>query len=174
MPFDFKNDDIEDNHYNFKYGYLDGVSPLKNDATNRPTVSYLYIDMGTTKYNFNQKDFGKRESKEYLKKMNKYAQTPLQDLIDNSEHEEHFRISTNLSKNEKELLKEHIGVPIKEENSPIIGHFALYTEKYEEGKKTKCPRIFFLVGEQAIMHVLFFDPYHEIHPMSESTKKNLK
>lgn len=175
MNLNFDNDDlddIEDNHFNIYSGYTDGVSPLKN-AKNRPTVSYLYIDLDKTDYKFHQPDFGDKESKIYLSKMKYYAEIPLKDLIDHSKHKDHFKVSQKPTSKELELISQLMSVKINDENMPITGHFALYTEPYEEGKKTKAPRIHFIVGEQSVMHVLFYDPFHEIHPMGESTKRAL-
>ena len=171
--FDFEEEgEIQDLHFNFDFGYE--VNPLKSPSK-RPTVSYLYLDFNDGEFKFNTKHFTKKDSKIYLKKMNLYAQKSLKELIDNSTNDEHFTVNANLTKKELSLLTKLMGdKEISEENIPILGHFALYTEKYEEGKETKAPRIFFLVGEQSIMHILFYDPFHKIHPISEKTRNAIK
>lgn len=171
--FDFdESQEHNDNHYNFTEGYFNGF-PL-NDADKRPTVSYLYVDTtGVTDYNFKRAEFGEFEAKIYLEKMRNYSQKTLNSLIDYLPPEEHFKVSSNPSSKELELISTLLDVDIKKENIPLTGHFALYTTPYEEGVKSKSPRIFFLVGNDCVIHILFFDPYHEIIPMGEETKKAL-
>lgn len=172
MNFNFDSEEEEcsdDNHYNFNRGYTDGSFSISQIDHLRPTISYLYIDTEKTDYNFSSSDFGNKEQRIYFEKMKKYAQTSLQDLINKSRHEEHFKISPTPSSREKELLEQLIGTKIKKENAPIVGHFALYTEKQTENK-SKAPRIYFLLGEHSVIHILFFDPFHEIHPTPSNTK----
>ena len=50
----------------------------------------------------------------------------------------------------------------------LIYHFALEPDCKETADRSKgCrnARVYFLVGKFGIVHILFFDPYHEINPM---------
>ena len=63
------------------------------------------------------------------------------------------------------LLKEKTGKHIDE--GVMIYHFALQPENKLSASREldlRNARIYFLVGKFGIVHVLFFDPYHEINP----------
>ena len=160
MTFDFNanEDEFTDFHYSSLKEY---ETPLKNKAHLRPTVSYLYLNnKPSTEYTFFSTEFGKREIKEYFIKMALFSSQNLATLIDNSNHDLHFKFASETSP-EYNVLENHLQIKFNAENKPILGHFALYTD--EKIENSKSPRIFFLLGENAIIHILFFDPFHKMH-----------
>lgn len=51
--------------------------------------------------------------------------------------------------------------------NPLIFHFALDPDNnnYADRKNhIRNPRIYFMVGRNGMIHILFFDSYHEINP----------
>jgi hypothetical protein len=172
--FDEEEDsDAYDPHYNFEKGYYDGLVPTQ-DMSLHPTFSYKYLDLGKTSFNFHLPEFDETDRKAYFKKLREYSQQSLDTLVNHSSHLEHFKLSSNVKNPEYGYLAELIGKELKPEIIPTLGHFALSNAKYVEGTRNKCPRIFFLLGIDSVIHILFYDPFHDIHPMADSTKASLK
>lgn len=51
--------------------------------------------------------------------------------------------------------------------NPLIFHFALNPDNDNTANRRdniRNPRVYFMVGKEGMIHVLFFDPYHEINP----------
>lgn len=165
-----------DGPYDLKWGY--GLTkPLKEKIF--PFFSYQHIDIGTTEFNFHRDEFDGEDRKIYFQKLKRYAVTKVKELVDESHHNEHFKIYENPSQKEIELAEKILGIKITDQNMPVMGHFALYTNDfnisdYEQGKKNRSPRIFFLFDKDSIIHILFYDPFHEIHPPGTSTINSLK
>ena len=170
--FDLDAASNNDHHFNWYDGYYE--VPLNNQNLKlRPTISYLYLDLDTTSYGFESSDFGQEEWCGYLRKMRKFSNMTLKQLVDYSEHNDHFRINERLSANEKTLLTERFPADLVDAAKPYLGHFALYNTKFNPEKPDKkCPRVFFLLGTNCVFHILSFDAYHKIHPMSETEKKS--
>lgn len=161
--FDFDEDDdlVDDLHYEFSIGYDE--YPTK-DMQNRPVISYKYLCLEGD-YSFRRAEFNHKEWRRYLEVVKEFSTYSLQELVDCSSHEFHFRLKPNYDIEHAELAK-YLGQEIKKNDPPILGHFALYTtpaDPKNPKKKLLSPRIFFLLGKQSVIHILFFDPYHEIH-----------
>jgi hypothetical protein len=167
----FPEEDFSDHHYDFEFGY-EGSSPSNKGF--RPTFSYKYIDLGKTEFHFHREEFDEKDRRTYFERLKNFSQQSLEYILDRSSHTLHFKLNPDSRNREYHLLSELVDIDFGSGNAyPVLGHFALYTPTYEEGKKNKAPRIFFLVGENAVLHILFYDPFHEIHPIAESTKKSL-
>ena len=182
MAYTFGDDEIEDDFpegvYNFKYGY--GDEPPTKDMSFSPIISYMHIDIGITKYHFHlpAPAFDEEDRKIYFQKLKKYSNLTLEYLSDKSPNEEHFKLEYDIRSPVFGLLEELFKVKITDENAPIIGHFALYTtpatpEEIESGT-VKSPRIFFLLDNNSIFHILFYDPFHQINKIGKSTIASLK
>jgi hypothetical protein len=66
-----------------------------------------------------------------------------------------------------DLLKELTGKErFLAEEIPIVAQFGLYTHKLGANRQLnrKSPRIICIIGKYAVIHLLYFDPYHELHP----------
>lgn len=125
-------------------------------------VSYSLLDMDS-QYGFSQ-DFTQGEIHGYFNQMKKYANVSMNDIIDTFDYTEHFNGSA-IRGNLLRLLKEKTGKHIDE--GVMIYHFALQPDNKQTALREldlRNARIYFLVGKFGIVHVLFFDPYHEINP----------
>ena len=90
----------------------------------------------------------------------------INDLIDNSDYTLHFHRSS-VKGNLKKIF-DRIDPEISKAE-PLIYHFALNpsVRVSDASRKTgiRNPRVYFMVGYCGTIHILFFDPYHEINPM---------
>ena len=128
-------------------------------------IKYDYIDFGKTAYNFRQ-TFRQEEIQMYFERMNLLTTTPI-DVLSQRAKELHLRrsdIKGNLSKAVQKIYPEMLC------SNPIIYHIALHDEHHNEIgnrlKGTRCPRLYFMLGTNGHIYVLFFDPYHELNPIS--------
>jgi len=165
MNYQFSNDEyFEDRKFNF------GNESSKNFNkyfSNNPLFSYDLIGLNLTEYNFNQDCFDLKDIKTYFEKVNFISKKSINDLIDSTNYRNHFHVISYPNAKLKELIKKISGrSTLRDEQLPIIGQFALYTDDYEASRASsrKSPRIYFLIGKNAIFYVLFYDPYHEIYP----------
>lgn len=128
------------------------------------SVQYNQIDLGATKYGFDQPFEGK-ESLLYFKRMKEFASQSINEIIESKDYKLHF-YRTDVRGNIKKIF-DSIDKSIAKAN-PLIYHFALDPDckvanaNREENKRN--PRIYFMVGHSGQIHILFFDPYHEINP----------
>lgn len=126
-------------------------------------VSYDLLDM-EGKYAFSQV-FTQEETYGYFSQMRKYATVSMNEIIDAVDYTEHFHDS-KIHGNLLQLLKEKTGKRI--DDGVMIYHFALQPESKQlasRKKGTRNARVYFLVGKFGVVHMLFFDPYHEINPL---------
>lgn len=162
--FDFGEDDevLNDLHYEFSIGYED-ENPTKK-MHNRPVFSYKYLCLDGT-YGFKHNEFLHKEWRKYFDLVKEFSNCSLEDLVESQNNNLHFRLQHSYNQEHAELEK-LIGYSLKKDELPILGHFALYTTPADPKnlvKKIKSPRIFFLLGKNSVLHILFFDPFHEIH-----------
>ncbi len=177
----FNEEDSEegDGFYDLYKGYQ-GESPHA-DLEYLPSFSYLHIDIGKTKYHFHRPEFDVTDRCFYFEKLKTYSKSHLHHLVYDAHHHDRFILSHNINDPEFKLVSDLFGIEIKEENRPIIGHFRLYHVdlskqdliNIKNGGDVKNPRIFFLLDKQCLCHILFYDPFHKVHPMAESTLNNL-
>lgn len=147
-----------------------------------PSFSFDLIDIEKiTNYHFHQDEFDKSDIAQFFLKLKKICGKTYNELNESREKEDielHFKIDYNPRGRIKDLLNEVYkklypkrNSVLKDEQIPIIGHFALYTSKdVLADRKTgvKSPRIFFSIHQKAQFYLLFYDPYHEI----QGTKNN--
>jgi len=133
------------------------------------SVQYNVIDLGDTKYGFNQ-GFEGNEANLYFERMKEFSENTLNEIRDNASYKLHFNRS-DIRGNLKELF-DKIDPNIAKVN-PLIFHFALDPDNKDfadREKNIRNPRIYFMVGRNGMIHILFFDPYHEINPIKKKTK----
>lgn len=126
-------------------------------------VSYDLVDLERTPYHFFQ-DFTLRDTQAYFSLMKRISGSTVNDLL-NSEKEFHF-YRTDVRGNLKKVL--NMISPEAVEADPLIFHFALYTDAdviADREKDIRAPRIYFMLGRNGVVYMLFFDPYHEINPL---------
>ena len=127
------------------------------------SVQYNEIDLGQSKYGFNQQ-FEGNEANLYFKRMREFAEQTLNDITSEADYRLHFH-RTNVSGNIKRLF-DAINPQIAKAN-PLIFHFALDPDNKRRADRMthiRNPRVYFMVGRNGMIHMLFFDPYHEINP----------
>lgn len=137
------------------------VEDVKLSMNQKMIVSYDLIDLSTD-YGFMQV-FTQDEIHGYFCQMKKYASKSMNEVIDTLDYTEHFNESKIKGKL-LDLLKVKAGKRI--DDDVLIYHFALETEKRTDADRSKGQRnarVYFLVGKYGVIHVLFFDPFHEIN-----------
>lgn len=127
------------------------------------SVQYNEIDLGSTNYGFDQ-PFEGNEANLYFKRMKEFSERTLNEIRENSNYRLHFN-RTDVRGNLKHIF-DSIDPKIAKVN-PLIFHFALDPDNKNHANREKNirnPRIYFMVGRNGMIHILFFDPYHEINP----------
>lgn len=126
-------------------------------------IKYDYIDLGITDYHFKQK-FEQEEIEAYFERAKQLTTTTI-DTLKNRARELH------LYRNEiKGILRKIVRLIYPEmlESNPIIYHFSLLDkspeDKADRTKNIRNPRIYFMLGTNGHVYMLFFDPFHEINP----------
>lgn len=131
-----------------------------------PLFSYDFIDLNITGYHFHQDCFDTNDVHQYFKMVKHLSRNSINDLLNNSDYKKHFHIYSIPKGKLRELVVKISGKHgLKDEQLPSVGQFALYTNQNGYADRTsgeKSPRIFFMVGDHAILYLLFYDPYHEI------------
>lgn len=174
-----KNEDLI-GYYDKIKGYQGGEFP-NQEMNYTPLFSYTYIDIGKTDYHFHRPEFDGTDRRAYFEKLKQYSQEEVHFLVHDAHHRDRIKLTDDISQPEFALVSEIFGVPIKDENRPVIGHFRLYHVELtkqdvldiQTGKDVKNPRIFFFLDKFCTCHILFYDPFHKIHPMGKSTIESL-
>lgn len=125
-------------------------------------VKYDYVDLELTDYNFKQK-FDLKDTQEYFSMMKTISSNTINRLQQNAKDYHLYR--SNLKGNLKTAIKK-IFQDVDE--NIIIYHFGLYEcESKQASRETgeRSPRIYFILGNNGHVYILFFDPYHELNPM---------
>lgn len=177
--FTFEDDEPEENDdeigfYDDTNGY-GGVFP-DSDLGCLTSFSYSHIDIGVTDYHFHRPEFDGIDRLAYFGKLKEHSKFNLHHLVYDAHHRDRFKLTHQLSDPEFALVSELFGKEITEQNRPVLGHFRLYHVDLspqdaliiKNGGQVKSPRIFFLLDKLSICHILFYDPFHEIHPISEN------
>ena len=129
------------------------------------SVQYNEIDLGKTPYHFNQHFVG-NEATLYFQRMQEFSGLSVNYIVEHCDYRAHFN-RTDIRGNIKKVFDE-IDPKIAKAN-PLIFHFALDPEckitnaSRESGIRN--PRIYFMIGYNGMIHMLFFDPYHELNPI---------
>lgn len=133
-------------------------------------VSYKLTDIGTTKYGFHQ-EFTQEDTEAYFRIMRRFAKTTLNQLINSTDRHRLHLYRTDLRGNlrrELEKLCPH-GLDV---SSSTIYHFALYQKKditANRAKGIRSPRVYFILGSYGTIYPIFFDPFHEINPITNAS-----
>lgn len=131
-------------------------------------IKYNMIDTDITRYNFS--DLDSDESSKYFKLMRSIANVSINDLINSKDfHKWHLHSSPTYSKTN---LRKEIDKIVEDDakwdkDNLTIYHIALDPDCNNTADRTKDirnQRIYFLVGANGEIHILFFDRYHELNP----------
>lgn len=128
-------------------------------------IRYDYVDLDITPYHFHQV-FTHEDTKGYFKKMKEFAGKSINQIANESDKEAHFHRS-ELKGKVRSAIKQIL--PKALETNPIVYHFALYeTENWaDRDTDTRASRVYFMLGTYGHIYVLFFDPYHELNPLTK-------
>ena len=162
--FDFEIDDELLNYIHQPASLSSGISYEDSllSMKQKMIVSYDFLDLEGD-YGF-QQDFTQDEIHGYFRQMNKYATVSMNEIIETFDYTEHFNDS-KIRGNLLRLLKGKTGRKI--DDDVLIYHFALEPDSKtvaSRAQNTRNARVYFLVGKFGIVHILYFDPYHEINP----------
>lgn len=127
------------------------------------SVQYNEIDLGQSDYGFDQ-PFEGCEANLYFERMRQFSEQSINEIKEDASYKLHFN-RTDVRGNIKRIF-DKIDPNIAKAN-PLIFHFALDPDNKnhaDRGKNIRNPRIYFMVGRAGMIHILFFDPYHEINP----------
>lgn len=166
MNFEY-SDNVDSREYSFGEE-IDNIE-FQESLKSLSVVSYKYLDLDITEYNFLQGCFDNKDIRAYFDFMNLLTSHPFNDVLNSRQHEWHL-YPNNYSKEQKlrSLVNKVMGLDsnLKIECIPTFYHFALYTSKERASKEDniKAPRIYFFIGKNATLYPLFYDPYHEINP----------
>lgn len=166
---DLTEEDLYDIHSPICVGEKLSNELIVQSLNTNITFSFANCDLGNTDYGFDQ-EFTDKDTRRLFMLLKEFSETSLQGMIDvkDQKDEEGERLHlnrNNISGKLKEILQAFSGADI--DDNTIIYHFALYTDNSGASSRVKgirSPRIYFMVGQYGIMHILFFDPYHEINP----------
>ena len=129
------------------------------------TVQYNEIDLGRTPYHFNQ-PFEGNEANLYFQRMKEFSELTVNYIVDHSDFKAHFN-RTDIRGNIRDVF-DSINPNIAKAN-PLIFHFALDPESTvtnaNRATGVRNPRVYFMIGYNGMIHILFFDPYHELDPV---------
>ncbi len=121
-------------------------------------------------YNFRQHYFDNKDAVCYFEFMSMLTDEPFNTLYDERDHEWHLnRNDYDKDVRFQKLVDKTLGIEKKltAECQPSFFHFALYTNQNASRLSgVKSPRIYFFIGANAVLYPLFYDPYHEINPIS--------
>lgn len=127
------------------------------------SVQYNEINLGDTGYGFDQA-FEANEANLYFERMRELSEQTLRGIEEGVDYTLHFH-RTIVSGNIKRIF-DSVDPKIAKAN-PLIFHFALdptNKNRADRKKNIRNPRVYFMVGRNGMIHILFFDPYHEINP----------
>lgn len=152
------------------YDFGDSVdnAALGQSLNGLSTISYRYIDLEETDYHFRQDCFDNSDIVPYFEFMSMLSDNPFNNLMNDKDPEWHLNPNNyDRDKHFQELVNKALKITSKlpVERQPAFYHFALYTnQNASRTNKIKSPRIYFFIGNNAVIYPLFYDPYHEINP----------
>ncbi len=167
MPVNYSDVEDFESDEGRKYSFgreIDGKEILNNEKET-VLIAYDYIDIDRTDYCFDQPCLDGDDAFNYFATLKEFSKLTAKKLTTELHHTHHFHIYSKPNAKLISLVEDISGKSFTPETQPLIGQFALYTEENASRESTvKSPRIYFIIGKNAVMHILFYDPYHEINP----------
>ncbi|SDP90507.1 hypothetical protein SAMN05428975_3445 [Mucilaginibacter sp. OK268] len=167
MKFDvFTNsEDYFEEDKKYKFGITTDGKEILDNEKETVLIAYDYIDIDITDYCFDQSCLDGDDAYHYFFTLKEFSKLTTKKLTTELHHEYHFHIYSKPNSKLISLVEKISGTSFTPETQPLIGQFALYTEENaSRSSGTKSPRIYFIIGKNAVMHILFYDPFHEINP----------
>lgn len=160
IDIDIDEDDIRTIHSPANLGQEISYEDIRLSKSLPIVVSYDLIDI-TGEYGF-QQPMTNEDTENYFRIMKCLSGKSI-DQLEEMKRELHLYHSATFSRCLREQLQRL--TPDKSVGYPLIYHVGLYTSKDELASRetgVRSPRVFFMIGQYGIIHMLFFDPYHEI------------
>lgn len=167
---DYDKDDLNEIHHKYSFNESIADEDISKSKNTTPVFCYDLIDLDKTDYHFKQSCFDNVDIQAYFSQIKKISTSTIFELIKNNENGNDDDLKLHRAEvkgNLLTILKKIYPKPVN--YFPEIYHFALYTPKGKKAdRKTgdKAPRIYFLVGRNSMLYILFYDPYHEINPLA--------
>lgn len=166
---DLQDDDLLDLHDPLEIGERLGNEDVAKSLKTKITFSYANVDIGDTAYGFNQ-EFTNKDTRRYFTLLSEFSRCTLAEMLEvkdvkDDEGELLHLNRTYIRGNLRDVFRS-LGKEV-DDATTIIYHFALYTHRGADACRAtgvRSPRVYFMVGQYGIMHILFFDPFHEINP----------
>jgi len=154
-------DDFDSHERGFEFVIGDKIQKFSSFL--KPTISYTYLNLGLIpQYCFIQPDFTDTDYKLYFDNIKKITSLDYDTLIHNKDKKLDFSIYSYPNGKLLDIFKNIIGrSKISPEQIPTFGRIGLYNSTPLE---KKAPRIYFFVGHNCVLHILFFDPFHSVYP----------
>lgn len=160
IDIDIDEDDIRAIHSPARISDTISYEDIRLSKSLPLLISYDLVDL-TGQYGF-QQEMTPADTANYFRIM-KYLSGKSIDDLEEMKRELHLYHSTTFSKTLREQLQRL--TPGKSIGYPLIYHVGLYTDESGNANRntgTRSPRVFFMMGQYGIIHILFFDPFHEI------------
>lgn len=128
-------------------------------------IKYDYVDLGVTDYHFKQ-EFLLKDTQEYFSMMKEISSNTINQLEEKARNDNsyHFYRSSFTGKVRQAVQK----IISDADDNLIVYHFGLYECDSRQACRTtgeRSPRIYFMLGTNGFIYILFFDPYHELNPV---------
>lgn len=159
---DLFDDDIRQYNSADSFAYELDYEDVKLSKEVPLVIKYDYVDLDMTPYNFLQ-EFSLRDTQEYFRMMKQISSSTINTLSADARRYHFYR--SEVKGRLKEMMQRI--VPDAVSSNQIVYHFALYNDKDSRASRetgTRSPRIYFILGTNGFIYILFFDPYHEINP----------
>lgn len=126
-------------------------------------IRYDYIDLNSTDYNFRQ-PFSHEDTVGYFTRMKEFAGKTVNSLLDHGDSFHFYRSALR----GKLLDAVRKVLPQAVLTDQIIYHFSLYESDRWADRTTdsRNSRVYFMLGTYGHIYILFFDPYHELNPLT--------
>lgn len=127
-------------------------------------IKYDYVDLGKTAYHFKQ-EFLLEDTQNYFSIMKDISSNTINNLVRKGRQYHFYRSDYRGN------LKRAVALMFNNVDEDIIlYHVGLYeSEGGEASRETgkRSPRIYFILGNNGHIYILFFDPYHELNPLTK-------
>lgn len=141
------------------------IKPSISESTDKkPLISYEYISLNKSSFCFDYDNLDNKDYTHYFKILKNFSQRLIASIINAQDKDLKFHEVKYYNKPViKECINENIPLGSNQYDWPIVYQFALYKAPKIPDKKTKCPRVYFIM-QGGIFYILLMDAYHEISP----------
>lgn len=115
-------------------------------------------------YGFLNSDINQKDFHKYFEVLKKVSSKSIDELENESFKNRVFKFDTAYNPKLNELFCKYIYKgKIENDDYPVFGHLKIYNSENTDDTELVAPRVFFCMGSDGILFILFFDRYHKIH-----------